>query len=146
MPGLYEVRINGMEIFHRRGATTDPGGLFDTRQRRNPDRGRVDKLSAISFDLLPVKDAFTSCGGNGKRKMGCLRGPELRLLQALRARPRRVDNVTRDPHVPVPDPGAGLAGEIQADLVRQGRWQTWTDYACARAAQLAQTVTPAWLT
>ena len=69
MPGLFEVRINGMEIFYTdaEGNFLVQGTLFDTRQRRNLTEERVDKLSAISFDLLPVKDAFTIVRGNGKR-------------------------------------------------------------------------------
>ena len=69
--GLYEIRVNGTEIFYAdaEGNYLLQGNLIDTRQRRNLTEERVDKLSAISFDALPFKDAFTIVRGNGKRKL-----------------------------------------------------------------------------
>ena len=51
-----------------------------------------------------------------------LRGPQLRLLQALRARAGRRER-HHDLHVPVPDPLAGLDGEVEGGLVRAGPCQ-----------------------
>jgi thiol:disulfide interchange protein DsbC len=58
---------------------------MDTRGRRNLTEERMDKLLAIDFSQLPVKDAFVIVRGNGKRKLAVFEDPELRLLQALRA-------------------------------------------------------------
>jgi thiol:disulfide interchange protein DsbC len=71
MPGLYEVRINGFEIFYtdEQGNYLLQGNLIDVKARRNLTEERVEKLSEVAFDKLPVKDAFTIVRGNGKRKL-----------------------------------------------------------------------------
>ena len=70
MPGLYEVRV-GTDVFYTdvQGNYILQGSLFDVRQRRNLTEERLDKLSAIPFDQLPLKNAFTQVHGTGKRKL-----------------------------------------------------------------------------
>ena len=96
MPGLYEVRMNGMEIFYTdaEGNYLIQGSLFDTRQRRNLTEERVDKLSAISFDLLPLKDAFTIVRGTGKRKLAVFEDPNCGYCKRFERDLQKVDNVT----------------------------------------------------
>ncbi|MCP5282404.1 MAG: DsbC family protein, partial [Rhodoferax sp.] len=57
--GLYEIRVNGTDILYTdaEGNYLIQGNLIDTRARRNLTEERVEKLSAIAFDSLPVKDA-----------------------------------------------------------------------------------------
>jgi thiol:disulfide interchange protein DsbC len=69
--GVYEVRINGNEIVY-----TDieanyliQGAIIDLKQRRNLTDERLEKLNAIHFDDLPLKDALITVRGNGKRKV-----------------------------------------------------------------------------
>ena len=61
MPGLFEIRVNGTDIYYTdaEGNFLIQGNLIDTKQRRNLTEERVDKLTALSFDALPFKDAFT---------------------------------------------------------------------------------------
>ncbi len=70
MPGLFEVRI-GSDVFYTDAQANFilQGSLFDVRQRRNLTEERVEKLSAIPFEQLPLKNAFTQVHGNGKRKL-----------------------------------------------------------------------------
>lgn len=77
MPGLFEVRVNGTDILYTdaEGNYLIHGSLIDTKQRRNLTEERVDKLTAIEFDALPVKDAFTIVRGNGKRKLAVFEDP-----------------------------------------------------------------------
>jgi thiol:disulfide interchange protein DsbC len=77
MPGLYEVRVNGTDILYTdaEGNFLIQGALIDTRQRRNLTEERIDKLTAVDFSSLPLKDAFTIVRGDGKRKMRCLKIP-----------------------------------------------------------------------
>lgn len=80
MNGLFEVLLdqnNSYVIYY-----TDAGGnflirgpLFDTRSRANLTEQRVEKLSALAFDQLPLKDAFTIVRGNGKRKLAIFEDP-----------------------------------------------------------------------
>lgn len=76
MPGLYEVRV-GTDILYSdaEGNFLVQGELIDTKTRRNLTEERIDKLTAIDFKALPVKDAFTIVRGNGKRKMAVFEDP-----------------------------------------------------------------------
>ncbi|MEI6734286.1 MAG: DsbC family protein [Comamonadaceae bacterium] len=96
MPGLYEVRVNGSEIYYTDGEGNFllQGNLIDTRQRRNLTEERVDKLTAISFDALPLKDAFTIVRGNGKRKLAVFEDPNCGYCKRFERDLQKVDNIT----------------------------------------------------
>ena len=71
MTGVFEVRVQGNELFYTdaKGDFLIQGALIDTKQKRNLTEERTDKLSAVSFDSIPLKYAFTQVKGNGKRKL-----------------------------------------------------------------------------
>ena len=96
MPGLYEIRVNGSEIYYTdsEGNFLLQGNLIDTRQRRNLTEERVDKLTAISFDALPLKDAFTIVRGTGKRKLAVFEDPNCGYCKRFERDLQKVDNVT----------------------------------------------------
>jgi thiol:disulfide interchange protein DsbC len=96
MPGLYEIRVNDSEIYYTdaKGDFLVHGSLFDTRQRRNLTEERVDKLTAINFDTLPLKDAFTTVHGNGKRKLVVFEDPNCGYCKRFEQDLQKVDNVT----------------------------------------------------
>jgi thiol:disulfide interchange protein DsbC len=77
MPGLYEVRFNQSELIYTdaEGNFVLHGALIDTRARQNLTEARVEKLTAVDFDELPFKDAFTIVRGNGKRKLAIFEDP-----------------------------------------------------------------------
>ncbi|NEL27488.1 MAG: DsbC family protein, partial [Xanthomonas perforans] len=76
MQGLYEVRI-GTDLFYTdaKGNYLIQGELIDTKARRNLTEDRINKLTAVDFDALPFKDAFTIVRGNGKRKIAVFEDP-----------------------------------------------------------------------
>ncbi len=96
MPGLFEIRVNGTEIYYTdsEGNFLLQGNLIDTRQRRNLTEERVDKLTAISFDALPLKDAFTIVRGTGKRKLAVFEDPNCGYCKRFERDLQKVDNVT----------------------------------------------------
>jgi len=96
MPGLFEIRVNGSEIYYTdaKGDFLIQGNLIDTKQRRNLTEERVDKLTAINFDALPVKDAFTIVRGNGKRKLAVFEDPNCGYCKKFERDLQKVDNVT----------------------------------------------------
>jgi len=96
MPGLYEVRINGFEIFYtdEQGNYLLQGSLIDVKARRNLTDERVEKLSEVAFDKLPVKDAFTIVRGNGKRKLAVFEDPNCPYCKQFERDLTKVDNVT----------------------------------------------------
>ena len=96
MPGLFEIRVNGTDIFYTdaEGNYLVQGNLIDTKQRRNLTEERIDKLTAISFDSLPIKDAFTIVRGNGKRKLAVFEDPNCGYCKRFEHDLQKVDNVT----------------------------------------------------
>jgi len=96
IPGLYEIRVNDTEIFYTdaEGNYLVQGNLIDTKQRRNLTEERVDKLTAISFDSLPFKDAFTIVRGNGKRRLAVFEDPNCGYCKRFERDLQKVDNVT----------------------------------------------------
>ena len=75
--GMYEVRVNGTEILYTDSEANYlfQGSLIDLRQRRNLTDERIEKLTAISFTDLPLKDAVVEVRGNGKRKVAVFADP-----------------------------------------------------------------------
>lgn len=96
MPGLYEVRVNGTEILYTdaEGNFLVQGNLIDTRQRRNLTEERIDRLTAIAFDALPLKDAFTIVRGNGKRKLAVFEDPNCGYCKRFERDLQKINNVT----------------------------------------------------
>ena len=96
MPGLYEIRVNGSEIFYTdvEGNFLIQGALIDTKLKRNLTEERVDKLSALAFDALPLKDAFTIVRGNGKRKMAVFEDPNCGYCKRFEREMQKINDVT----------------------------------------------------
>ena len=96
LPGLYEVRINGFEIFYtdEQGNYLLQGNLIDVKARKNLTEERLAKLSEIDFDTLPVKDAFKIVRGNGKRKLAVFEDPNCGYCKQFERDLVNVDNVT----------------------------------------------------
>ena len=68
--------------------------MVDAKQRRNLTEDRMAKLTAIDFDKLPLKDAFTVVRGNGKRKMALFQDPNCPYCKRFERDLQKVDNVT----------------------------------------------------
>ncbi len=94
--GLYEVRVNGADIFYTDadGNFLIQGSVFDTKARRNLTEERVEKLTAIKFEALPLADAFTIVRGNGKRKLAVFEDPNCGYCKRFERDLQKVDNVT----------------------------------------------------
>jgi thiol:disulfide interchange protein DsbC len=95
MNGLYEVRM-GSDIMYSdaEGSFLIQGNLIDVKQRRNLTEERVEKLSAIAFDQLPLKNAFTQVRGNGKRKLVVFADPNCGYCKRFEKDLQKLDNVT----------------------------------------------------
>ncbi len=96
MNGLYEIRINDSDIFYTdaEGNFLIQGNLIDTRAKRNLTEERVEKLSAIDFGALPIRDAFTVVRGNGKRKMAVFEDPNCGYCKRFERDLQKVSDVT----------------------------------------------------
>ncbi|MDH4479267.1 MAG: DsbC family protein [Rhodoferax sp.] len=96
IPGLFELRVNGTEIYYTDAQANYliEGNLIDTRNRRNLTEERVEKLTAIKFESLPLKDAFTIVRGNGERKIAVFEDPNCGYCKRFERDLQKVDNVT----------------------------------------------------
>jgi thiol:disulfide interchange protein DsbC len=76
--GLWEVRYGGTEIMYsdEKGEFVFiNGSLVDTKTRTDLTEARIEKLLAIAFDDLPLKDAVLVKQGDGSRKMAVFVDP-----------------------------------------------------------------------
>ena len=95
MPGIWEVRV-GFDLYYTddQGSYLMQGQLIDVKAKKNLTEERVDKLSQVAFDQLPVQDAFKIVRGNGKRKLAVFEDPNCGYCKHFEADLRNVDNVT----------------------------------------------------
>jgi len=95
MNGLFEIRLgNDVMYSDAEGNFLIQGALIDTKQKRNLTEERVDKLSVIPFDQLPIKNAFTQVRGNGKRKLVVFADPNCGYCKRFEKDLQKLDNVT----------------------------------------------------
>jgi thiol:disulfide interchange protein DsbC len=80
LPGFFEVRFTtreGPQIVYTDADANFilEGSLYDTRKQRNLTEERLRKISAISFDALPLDLAVKVQRGNGKRVLAMFSDP-----------------------------------------------------------------------
>jgi thiol:disulfide interchange protein DsbC len=95
--GLYELRVDGTQIFYtdEQGRfLIQEGQLLDLKQKRNLTEERLNKLMALSFDTLPVKDSFTVVHGNGKRQLAIFSDPNCGYCKRMERDFAKMDNIT----------------------------------------------------
>lgn len=85
MTGLYELVINGQEILYTdsKGRFLIQGALLDLNDQRNLTKERIEILSAIAFDTLPLKDAFKVVRGKGTRQLAVFSDPNCGFCKRL---------------------------------------------------------------
>ena len=94
--GLYEVLLEDNDIYYAdaSGNYLVQGSLIDTRTKRNLTEERSEKLSAIAFNTLPIKDAITIVRGNGQRKLAVFEDPNCGYCKRFERDLLKVDNIT----------------------------------------------------
>ncbi len=132
MPGVFEVRINGAEIFYTDadGNYLMQGNLIDVKARKNLTEARVEKLSQVAFDKLPLNDAFKIVRGNGKRKLAVFEDPNCGYCKHFERDLKNVDNVTVYLFLyPVLGPDSGVKSR---DIwCSKDKAKSWTDWMTA---------------
>jgi thiol:disulfide interchange protein DsbC len=75
--GVWEVRYGGTEILYTdaKGEHIVQGSIIDTKTMTNLTEQRLDKLNAVEFSALPLKDAVVIKQGTGTRKMAIFVDP-----------------------------------------------------------------------
>jgi len=140
MPGLFEIRVNGTDIFYTDAEANFliQGNLIDTRQRRNLTEERVEKLTAVKFDSLPIKDAITVVRGDGKRKLAVFEDPNCGYCKRFERDLDKVSNVTIHTFLyPILSPDSNEKSKnIWCAKDKVKAWQDWmlSDQAPASAS------------
>ena len=129
MPGVFEVRVQGNELFYTdaKGDFLIQGALIDTKQKRNLTEERTDKLSAVAFDSIPLKLAFTQVKGNGKRKLVVFADPNCGYCKRFEKDLQRIDNVTIY-HMLYPVLGEDSKTKSRNIACAKDRAKTWNDW------------------
>lgn len=93
--GLWEVRI-GTEVMYTdaKGSYLIQGSIIDTATRKDLTQERIDKLTAIDFASLPLKDAIVWKNGNGKRRIAVFADPNCGYCKRLEKDLVNVKDVT----------------------------------------------------
>ena len=93
--GLYELRV-GTEILYtdEKGDFLIDGGIMDTKSHINLTQARIDKITAIDFASLPLKDAIVWKQGTGARKMVVFADPNCGYCKKFETEMQRVKDVT----------------------------------------------------
>ncbi|MEY3487682.1 MAG: hypothetical protein RL075_1687 [Pseudomonadota bacterium] len=96
MNGLFEIRVTGNDIFYTdaEGSFLIQGQLIDARAKKNLTEERLEKLNAVAFDTLPLKDAITIVRGNGKRKLAVFEDPNCGYCKRFERDLQKVNDVT----------------------------------------------------
>ena len=123
MPGLYELRI-GTEILYtdEQGNYLIQGHLIDTKTRANLTEARMDKLRAIDFASLPLKDAIVIKQGTGARKLAVFADPNCGYCKRFERDLQKLKDVTVYTFL-YPILGPDSHRQVARHLVRQGQRQ-----------------------
>ena len=129
IPGLYEIRVSGSEIYYTDAQANYliDGSMIDTKLRRNLTEERVNKLTAVKFEALPFKDAFTIVRGNGQRKIAVFEDPNCGYCKRFERDLQKVDNVTVYMFL-YPILGPDSAEKSKAIWCAKDKGKTWQDW------------------
>lgn len=99
LPGIFEVRYQsreGPQIVYTDAEANYifDGTIFDTRNRQNLTEDRLNKLSAINFDTLPLDLAVKVQRGNGKRVLAMFSDPYCPACRQFEQTLAQVDDIT----------------------------------------------------
>lgn len=135
MPGLYEIRVNGSEIYYT-DAQADylvVGNVYDTKQHSNLTEERVNKLTAVKFESLPFKDAFTIVRGTGERKLAVFEDPNCGYCKRFEKDLATINNVTVYMFL-YPILGQDSVEKSKSIWCAKDRGQTWQDWMVRETA------------
>lgn len=147
VPGLFEVRVDGTEIFYTDAEANYliQGSVIDTKIKRNLTEERTNKLLEIDFDKLPLKDAFTIVRGNGKRKLAVFEDPNCGYCKRFETDLQNVNNVTVYMFL-YPILGPASAERSKNIWCAKDRAKTWSDWMVKNIDAPAATCDAAALT
>ena len=93
--GLFELRV-GTEVYYtdEQGNHLIEGQMIDTKSKTNLTEARINKLTAIDFAALPLKDAMVWKNGTGSRKIAVFADPNCGYCKRFEKDLQQVKDVT----------------------------------------------------
>jgi len=93
--GLWEVRLGSQLIYSdAKGSFVIEGEIIDTALHANLTRDRIDRLTAVEFAKLPLKDAVVWKQGTGARKLVVFADPNCGYCKKLERDLNSIADVT----------------------------------------------------
>jgi thiol:disulfide interchange protein DsbC len=97
--GLFEVIANGEQgplviYSDDKGEYVLVGDLLNVQSKRNLTRERMDKLTEVKWDSLPLGNAIKVVKGDGSRKLAVFSDPDCPYCKKAEAEFNKLDNVT----------------------------------------------------
>ena len=131
LAGLYEVVVRGeagVEILYtdRRATVILIGHMIDARNDRDLTQDRLQALSAIRWDSLPLQWAFVVKHGSGRRKIAIFSDPNCPFCRRFEGDLARLGDVTMHMFLyPVINPDS--VRQTKAVWCSRDRARAWTD-------------------
>ncbi len=127
--GLYEIRLGESDIYYTdaAGSYLIEGQLIDAKLGKNLTEERVNKLTAVDFKNLPLKDAITIKRGTGARKIAVFADPNCGYCKHFEAQLQKIDNITVHLFL-LPVLGADSAEKSKSIWCSADRGKTWQDW------------------
>lgn len=99
LPGIMEVVMDGpqgpMVVYaDDKGEYLMAGDLLDVKSRRNLTKERMDKLTEVKWESLPLQNAIKVVRGDGKRKLAVFSDPDCPYCKKAEQEFTKLDNVT----------------------------------------------------
>lgn len=128
MQGLWEVRM-GTDVMYSdaTGSYVIQGSLMETSSRRDLTQERIDKLTAIDFASLPLKDAIVWKNGSGKRRIAVFADPNCGYCKRLEKDLVNVKDVTVYTFV-IPILGGDSPDKSKAIWCAKDNTAAWRDW------------------
>ncbi len=93
--GIFELRMGNEVIYvDETGTHLIQGALFDTRTRTNLTEARINQLTAVDFNALPLKDAIVWKNGTGARRMAVFADPNCGYCKRFEQDLQKIKDVT----------------------------------------------------
>jgi thiol:disulfide interchange protein DsbC len=93
--GLFEVYIDGQLIYvDAQAKYVFAGDVIDLKTKSNLSQERLNRLQAIKWDTLPLKNAMKTVKGKGERQLVVFSDVDCPFCRKFEAELAKVDNIT----------------------------------------------------
>jgi len=142
--GLYEVFMD-KRLFYtdEKVSYIFLGNIIDAKTNQNLTEQRMQKLTAIAFDTLPLDLAIKTVRGDGSRKVAVFSDPDCPYCKRLEKELVNVNNVTIYTFLyPIPSLHPNAAEKAKAVWCSSDRQKAWDDLMLRETAPTAPATCP----